>query len=719
MSAENTPRPPPPTMAEPALAAGAEAKSFFDWRGLRAALVLVLAGLLAYSNSFHGAFALDDLPAIKENLTVQKTWADALHPPKEGQTVTGRPLVNLSFAANYRWDKAHKGDGFGVTGYHVVNVAIHLLAGLALFGLVRRTLELPKLRARFAGEAVPVALAAALLWTLHPLQTESVTYLAQRAESMMGLFYLTTFYCFARGVQASRWAGWGWLALSVLACFLGVLCKEVTITAPVLILLYDFIFVAESPGEIIRRRGLAYGVFALAMAVQAILAISVGTRGLSAGFGAGQGWLEYALSQFPAIVRYLALTVWPHPLALDYGDRPETSWLVILPAMVIVVALLAGTGWLLWKRPGLGFLGAWFFVILAPSSSVIPIVTENVAEHRVYVPLAAAAMLVALGLRQWLGRKAGWAVGALALTLGLITHARNADYRSGLDLWRDTVAKHPQIARAHENYGIMLAEVGRTRESVQEYLTALVYRPIYPDCENNLGNALGELGENELAAEHYARAIKGLLRDGDRAVAYYNLGNAEREIAMKTADPIHDRHMQEALNDYQRAVQLRPLYASAYHNIGTVLSQAGRYDEAITYYLLSIKAQPVFEQAEVNLANTYALAGHPTDAIEHYQRAIQEDPGNALPHFRLGVAYMSLSQTEAAVREFTVTAQLAPNAPEAHANLGSALAKLGRYDEAAQELQQALALKPDYTEARTELDGVIRMGGKLPAAPAP
>jgi tetratricopeptide (TPR) repeat protein len=713
MPAEKTSSLPPPEVK-------AKAKRFFDWKGLLAALVIVLAGLAAYGNSFHGEFALDDLPAIKENRTIQQTWLAALHPPADGQTVTGRPLVNLSFAANFKWDAAHGGDGFGVTGYHVVNLVIHLLAGLALFGLVRRTLELPQLRAQFAGDALPVALAAALLWVLHPLQTESVTYLAQRAESLMGMFYLTTFYCFVRGTQSSRFGNWVWLALAALACFLGVFCKEVMITAPVLILLYDFIFVAATPREIFRRRGLMYGLFVLAMILQVKQAVSVGTRGLSAGFGAGMGWLDYVKSQPPAIAHYLALAFWPHPLTLDYGDKPVASWLVVLAALALILALVAGTAWLLWKRPGLGFLGAWFFVILAPSSSVIPITTEIAAEHRVYLPLAAVAVLAALGLRAWFGRRAGWAVAAVALALGVITNARNADYHSGLDLWRDTVAKHPDIARAHENYGIMLAEAGRLPESVQEYETALRLRPFYPDCENNLGNVLGQLGDDEGAAQHYARAIVGLLRDTDRAVAYYNLGNALREMAMKTADPVHDPHMQQALNDYEKAIKLRPDYPGPYHNIASVLSQAGRYDDAIAYYLQALQAQPVFEQAEINLANTYVLAGRPNEGIPHYQRAIQEDPGNPLAHFRLGLAIYDLGETAEAAKEFTATLQLAPNAPEAHYRLGLALAKLGQLGNAAQELRAALALQPDYPEARAELDDVIRQGAApLGGTPAP
>ncbi len=706
-----------PTPPAPPTTAKAEGASSFAWQRWLSVLIIVLAGWLAYSNSFGGAFALDDLPAIKENTTIQKTWADAFHPPTVGQTVTGRPLVNLSFAANFKWNVARGGDGFGVTGYHVVNLLIHLLAGLALFGLVRRTLELPKLRTRFAEDAVPVALAAALLWLLHPLQTESVTYVSQRAESLMGLFYLTTFYCFVRGTQASRFAGWAWLTLAALACFLGVFCKEVTITAPVLILLYDFIFVAEKPRDIFWRRGLVYAVFALAMVLQVGMAYSVGTRGLSAGFGAGMGWLDYVKSQPPAIAHYLALTVWPHPLTLDYGDKPVASPWVILPTLVLIMALAAGTAWLLWRLPFLGFLGAWFFVILAPSSSVIPIVTEIAAEHRLYLPLAALAVLVALGLRAWFGRRLLWATGALALALGAVTHARNVDYHTALDLWRDTVTKHPDIARAHENYGIMLADAGRLHESVQEYETAISLRPFYPDCENNLGNALGLLGEDEEAAAHYARAIQGLLRDSDKAVAFYNLGNAEREIAERTADPVHDPHMQEALNDYARAIQMRPDYAGAYHNMASVLSQAGRYDDAINYYLQALRVQPVFVQAEVNIGNTYVLAGHPDEGIQHYQRALQEAPNNPLAHYRLGLALSGLGQNQAAVSEFTAAAQLAPNAPEAHYSLGAALANLGQLDAAARELQEALNLQPDNQQVRQQLDDVIHRGAKPPGNP--
>jgi protein O-mannosyl-transferase len=151
----------------------------------------------------------------------------------------GRPVVNLSLALNYALG------GSNVWGYHALNLAIHIiLAGLTLFGVVRRTLLRPALRERFSPSAARLALVVAVLWTAHPLQTEAVTYVSQRCESLMGLFYLLTLYCFVRGADSQR-CGW-WFTLSVVACLLGMATKEVMVTAPLLVLLYDRTFVTGS-----------------------------------------------------------------------------------------------------------------------------------------------------------------------------------------------------------------------------------------------------------------------------------------------------------------------------------------------------------------------------------------------------------------------------------------------------------------------------------------
>jgi len=182
----------------PMIATGAPGATA-GWRVLTVAAVLILAALGAYWNSFNVPFLLDDALAIDDNLSIRHLGriGDVLSPTTTAPTAA-RPLLNLSLALNFA------GDDVSVRGYHVVNWLIHVCAGLALLGIVRRTLLLPSLRPRYGEAALPLAASAALLWTLHPLQTESVTYISQRAESLMGLFYLLTLYGFIGGSIGRR-----------------------------------------------------------------------------------------------------------------------------------------------------------------------------------------------------------------------------------------------------------------------------------------------------------------------------------------------------------------------------------------------------------------------------------------------------------------------------------------------------------------------------------
>ena len=212
-------------------------------------LVLIVAGLLAYHNSFTGPFIFDDRLSIQENPTIRHLWpiSQPLSPPHAGAaTVGGRPVINLSLAINYALG------GLDVRGYHALNLGVHILAGLTLFGVVRRTLLQPRLRERFGAVANELALAVAVLWTVHPLQTESVTYIVQRAESIMGLFYLLTLYCFIRGAE-SPWPR-VWYGLCLSACALGMASKQVMASVPLLVMLYDRAFVSRSFREAWRRR---------------------------------------------------------------------------------------------------------------------------------------------------------------------------------------------------------------------------------------------------------------------------------------------------------------------------------------------------------------------------------------------------------------------------------------------------------------------------------
>ena len=251
------------------------------WKLGAAVGLLVVAVCVPYANSFHGPFVFDDVPSIVANRSIRHLWStQVLAASPDAITTTGRPVVNLSLAINFALG------GLAVEGYHVVNLALHVLAALALLALVRRTLLLPMLSARFGQASTALAMVVALLWALHPLQTESVTYIVQRAEAMVGLFYLLTLYGLLRGATAVRPRAW--YAATVGICALGMASKEVMVSAPLLALVYDRIFLAGSFRESLRRR---WGLWLALAATWALLALVFhlsGSRGGSAGYGLHQ-----------------------------------------------------------------------------------------------------------------------------------------------------------------------------------------------------------------------------------------------------------------------------------------------------------------------------------------------------------------------------------------------------------------------------------------------
>jgi protein O-mannosyl-transferase len=240
---------------------------------------------------------------------------------------------------------------------------------LSLFGIVRRTLLTPRLRERWEDAATPLAFAVAFLWAVHPLLTEAVTYVVQRTEVLAGLFYLVTFYCVIRGATAAR--GWGWYAAAVAACALAMGSKEAAISAPLVVLLYDRVFLSRSWHEVLARRwGLYIGLAAtwtviLAMlprgyegtAVFTVLQTPDAVRVI----GEGHRMIDYTLAQFGVIAHYLKLCFWPHPLVVDYGlYTQQTAWQIV-PYALLIGGLLVATLAALRYQPWLGFLGVWFF----------------------------------------------------------------------------------------------------------------------------------------------------------------------------------------------------------------------------------------------------------------------------------------------------------------------------------------------------------------------
>jgi protein O-mannosyl-transferase len=496
-------------------------------------VLIIAAGLVAYHNSFRDGFVFDDYRHLVGNPHIRqlgRPWDVIAH--------TSRPVVEVTLALNYALG------GLEPWGYHVVNVCIHILAALTLYGVVRRTLSrqecwstgVMERSARFGKSADWLAGVISLIWLVHPLQTESVTYVIQRAESLMGLFYLLTLYCLIRSTGASR-GGW-WQAGAVASCALGMASKPVMVTAPVVALLYDRAFLAGTWREAMRRRWPLHSCLAATWLLLALL-LTLGPMEWkdSAGFAyQGASPLRYALGQPLAVLHYLRLSFWPYPLCLSYGQWPFPAsdprmTQEALAGQIVVAVLLAATLWAWSRRPAVGFLGAWFFLILLPTSSFVP-VADAIVEHRMYLPLAAVIAAVVLGAfeigQRLLNQQQNAVLGCLAggLVVGLFTFLtiqRNRDYSSDLAIWQDTADKCPNNPRAHNNLGISLFHLDMLEEAIDHYRQALRIKPDYAEAHNNLGIALSRQGRLHEAIEHYAQALR---IKPDLVDAQVNLGNA-------------------------------------------------------------------------------------------------------------------------------------------------------------------------------------------------
>ena len=647
-----------------------------------AATGLLLAGLAAYWNSFAGPFIFDDLATISQNSSLHR-WSSlwsALSPlPNSG--LGGRPLANLTFVVNW----AVSGDSVG--SYHAVNLTIHLLAGLTLFGLVRRTLVGPGLRERFGSDAGVLAFAVAVLWLLHPLQTASVTYISQRTELLMGLCYLLTLYCFVRSLNSP--AATRWRALAFLCCVAGMASKEVMVTAPAMVFLYDAVFAAGSVSAAWGQRWRFHGAMAGSWLVLAVLITGLPDRGVGFGFRVS-GW-SYALTECQVVVRYLGLAFWPRPLVFDHGTE-ILRWSTEAAPYVLVVALLAmGTvvGW--WRSMVGAFAGAWFLVVLTPTSSVVPIPLQPMAENRMYLPLAAVVAAVVLVIYRWVGRPSRWVFFATALGLGWLTAQRNVDYRSELSIWSDTVAKNPGSSRAHSNFAAVLGQQGRQAQAIEECGLALRIDPNFAEAHHHLGRVLNQIGKLPEARAEFEAALR--LRP-EYPEAHCYLANTL----------LREGRAAEALEEVQEALRIAPGMADAQFCLGGILAQTGRAAEAVDAFAAAVRVKPDFAEAQFNLAVTLHQLGRIAEAIPCYEAALRLQPANVAARCNLGTALLANGRVAEAIGHYELALRIEPNNFEAQSGLVNALARAGRIEDAIKQGELAVKLRPDLPGLRENLD---------------
>jgi protein O-mannosyl-transferase len=571
--------------------------------------ILIAVGLIVYYNSFNGVFVFDDLVFIVDSLELR-----TLCPPWDamfGGLHYTRPIGGLSFAINYAIS------GLEIWSYHLFNLVIHLVAGIALFGILTITLE----KTPYRHISSILSLVISLIWLVHPLQTESVTYIIQRYESLMGMFFLLSVFSYTLSTRFSRYkiplqAG------SILFCYLGVGSKQVAVLIPVLILLVDRCFVTNSFKKSIKN---AWGFLLLLFSSWIPMAIlGITEKPFEwAGFDMQvvTPW-KFALSEFGVIVHYLKLAFWPDPLVFDYFWQLAETPGEIIPYALIILLLVSLSIFALAKNHPLGFLGISFFLLLSPTSSIMPL-SDLAADHRMYLPLAPVITFTVIVIYSLFQQgfmffnkadqkkgenpnsRAAATPGTLAfivfsvsaiIIFSTLTIERNALYSDKISIWRDTAEKAPHNARAWANLGNALVEAKQYNEAIPPLKKALELNPSYSVALVNMGFLYSLKNNVEKAIYYWENALKS--RKNHKT--YYNLGLLYQLQGNK----------EKAISYFENAVKLKPRWSPPLIRLSWLYAtdQSSTPDERLRALSLALKANKLLSYSNPFFLDTLAAS---------------------------------------------------------------------------------------------------------------
>ncbi len=664
------------------------------WLALRLGL-LAGAIFLCYANGLDVPFLFDDKAAIVESKYVRSLWplSSAMSAPKD-TTGTGRPILNLSLAINYALN------GLDATGYHVANILFHTVSAFLLYGALRRLLRRPAL-ARFNASADGLALAIALIWAVHPVHTQAVTYIVQRAESLAAMFYLAAVYAAVRSFGMAR--PLVWRVVSVVAVVLATLTKEMAATAPFIIYAIDAVVACRGRWlEPLRRRWAFHAALWAALVPLAII-MSQAPRGATAGFGAREvlPWHEFLLAQPRVFTTYFQIAAAPVNLCFDYAMRAAPGWRGVVPYAILPGGALLATLVLVLRRRAAALAGIWFFVILSPTHSLIP-VSELIFEYRLYLPLAGLVAFAVLGMyalttpaqcheagtptlrrRRWRMLHAGM-IAAAAFVLAALTHLRNDVFASEISIWSDTVQKQPGNGRAHCNLAMAYVDAGDLARAEASFRAAIAMAPSYEPPYVSLAVLLSDRGEYEAALALLHEAVA--LQDAS-APAHYNLGIVLARLGRED----------EAVESYRRALERDADFADPAYNLGNLALRRQDHAEAERWFREALSRRPDHVRSNFNLAGLLLARGETQAAQAHARRAFEA----ALVQAREAVA---MGRPGDAIESYGLAIHANPAAADVHVKLATLLRDMGRREEAAAAAAEALRLRPDHAGAKAMLE---------------
>ena len=617
---------------------------------LSALVFIVTAAALTYSAVLGGPFVYDDIFYIVNNRAVAE--------PSLLDPVGTRYVGFLSFALNYA------AGGLDTTGYHLFNIIVHAAAGVLVWSLVVLILSTPAFMPALmvdgeeggAEKKYFIALAAALVFIVHPVQTQAVAYITQRFASLATLFYLLTVVCYLKARLGTGTRAAFLYLLSIAAALLAVKTKEISFTLPFVILLFEIVLFKGGGFN-----GVDEGTGRVKATVLRLLPFFLAASLIPISYLAGAGDdalvdkalrsyqvrdvtylspLNYLITEFRVIVTYMRLLVFPSDLHIIY-DYPVYESFFELPVLLsffFILAVFSSALYFLFKgrcrrvrsSAALVSLGVvWFFVTLSVESSVIPI-QDVIAEHRLYLPSVGAAVAFAAMLAALAPLFRGPRFGAsllillvITVALGVVSYKRATVWADPLRLWSKEVALSPERADLRNTLGAVLWKSGDYDEAIVHYRAALGIRPGYFKARNNLGVALVAKGDYRGAIEEYRRAL--LSRPASASV-YFNLGVAYEALGETGV----------AVSHYKRASALDRAHAKARYSLGVIYGEAGRYDEAAREFLAALELKEGYAAARYGLAMAYWQKGMEAEAVSEFERTLVVEPGHAEATRRLG-----------------------------------------------------------------------------------
>ena len=579
------------------------------------AVALLAAVMLTHGRSISGDFLFDDNGAITSNTSIHSLSSIGTVIRGNGYTtVAGRPALNLSFAVNYAFGELRP------TGYHLFNYGVHAAAAFLLFCLLRRLLAAFD-QTRTA--AVYLAAAISLLWCVHPLTINGVSYICQRAESMASLCYLAVLWGFVKGVQTSQRR---WFVVSLVAAWLGSLTKEIIATAPLAVVVLDVLVVTRDWRQSVRRHcGVFLGLSTSWIALGICMFLSRSRDG-TIGYGMEVSLREHVQTQIWALARYLRMLVWPDPLIFDYGVFIQNDSRQLLLSAAMLLTFGAGLLWLTIRRSSLAVPGIVLCFLLAPTS-VVPIVTQTVAEHRMYLASACGitgiVVVLFLAIKELrllsLATPAAMrlAMGVLLVPLGLMLSLQTVRDTQLLcvpeSIWADTMQKLPTNQRAYWVLALLKSKASDGRPDALRLCDEgiALQGPFTRHLYSVRGTVHRDLREFENAFDDFSRAID--LKPDVIDDRYYRAA-VLRELG----------RFDEALRDLDQARSIDPDNVTTDFLLGTVLVARGELDLALERFDRVLEREPTRTDARRRRAAVYAQLGRWQDAMSDIRHLQQE-----------------------------------------------------------------------------------------------